>query len=47
MDELVYVAKKCEKYDPTDPTNGQKDISVQLVLSLALGASAFIAFCVC
>lgn len=39
------VAKDCPKYDPTDPANGQKQIYVQLVLSVALGASAFLAFC--
>ncbi|KAJ5032320.1 uncharacterized protein L3040_008927 [Drepanopeziza brunnea f. sp. 'multigermtubi'] len=38
-------AKECPKYDPTDPANGQKQIYVQLVLSLALGAAAFLGFC--
>ncbi|CZT09922.1 hypothetical protein WAI453_007110 [Rhynchosporium graminicola] len=37
--------KKCTVGDPTDPSNGQKQIWVQLVLSLALGLSAFIGFC--
>jgi hypothetical protein len=36
----------CPKYDPTDPANGQKQIYVQLVLSLALGLTAFFGFCV-
>jgi hypothetical protein len=39
-------AKKCTPIDPTDPANGQQDIYVQLVLSLALGVSAFVGFCV-
>lgn len=34
------------QYDPIDPKNGQKDTVVQLVLSLGLGVSAFLAFCV-
>jgi hypothetical protein len=38
--------KNCTAYNPTDPANGQKDIYVQLVLSLALGVSAFLGFCV-
>jgi hypothetical protein len=38
--------KTCETYDPTDPKNSQQDIYVQLVLSLALGLSAFLGFCV-
>lgn len=41
------VAEKCTKYDPTDPANGQKQIYTQLVLSAALGISAFLGFCVC
>jgi len=40
------ITEKCENYDPTDPANGEKQIYVQLVLSLALGVSAFIGFCV-
>jgi hypothetical protein len=40
------VAKECPKVDPTDPTKDQKQIYVQLVLSLALGISAFLGFCV-
>jgi hypothetical protein len=40
------VAKKCDKYDPTDPRKQQGSIYVQLVLSLALGVSAFVGFCV-
>jgi hypothetical protein len=39
------VAKKCDKYDPTDPRKQQGSIYVQLVLSLALGVSAFVGFC--
>jgi len=39
------LAKKCDPTDPTDPNNGQKQIYVQLVLSLALGLSAFLGFC--
>jgi len=47
MDDFVDVLeKKCKKYDPSDPKNAQTALSVQFVLSLALGASAFIAFCV-
>lgn len=38
--------KSCPKVDPTDPVNGQKQIYVQLVLSLALGLTAFLGFCV-
>lgn len=38
--------KKCPQYDPSDPDNGQKDLYVQLALSLALGVSAFLGFCV-
>jgi calcium permeable stress-gated cation channel len=38
--------KECPKPDLTDPANGQKQIYVQAVLSLALGATAFICFCV-
>lgn len=38
--------KDCPKPDLTDPTIGQKQIYVQAVLSLALGASAFFGFCV-
>jgi len=36
----------CKPYDPTDPANSQKDLPVQLVLSLSLGVSAFVGFCV-
>lgn len=47
MDTISSLTKpKCKPYDPSDPSNGRKDIVVQLVLSLALGASAFIGFCV-
>ena len=42
----LMVAKKCKSYDPTDPNNGQQNIYVQLVLSLALGISAFLGFCI-
>lgn len=45
MNTLKNATEKCE-YDALDPTNGQKDTVVQLVLSLALGVSAFIGFCV-
>jgi hypothetical protein len=41
--------RTCTKTDPTNPAahEDQKDkIYVQLVLSLALGVSAFLAFCV-
>lgn len=40
------IAEACDKYDPTNPKNGEKDVYVQLVLSVALGLSAFIGFCV-
>lgn len=40
------MGKNCTASDPTDPANGQKDVYVQLALSLALGVSAFVAFCV-
>ncbi|KAF4626135.1 hypothetical protein G7Y89_g12026 [Cudoniella acicularis] len=41
------MAKECpNKGDPTDPRNGQQQILVQLVLSLALGISAFFGFCI-
>ncbi|TVY15078.1 Calcium permeable stress-gated cation channel 1 [Lachnellula arida] len=40
------MAENCTVSDPTDPANGQKDVYVQLVLSLALGVSAFVAFCI-
>jgi len=36
---------RCEPYNPTDPANSSKDLPVQLVLSLALGLSAFVGFC--
>ncbi|RDW64203.1 DUF221-domain-containing protein [Coleophoma crateriformis] len=39
------IAEKCRKVDPTDPTQGQSDTIVQLVIALALGLSAFIGFC--
>jgi calcium permeable stress-gated cation channel len=42
----VEIEEKCSKYNPADPKNGQKDIYVQLVISLALGVSAFFGFCV-
>jgi hypothetical protein len=38
--------KECPSYDPTDPANSNQQIYVQLVLSLALGLSAFLGFCV-
>ncbi|KAL3417820.1 hypothetical protein PVAG01_10830 [Phlyctema vagabunda] len=38
--------KKCSKVNPTDPTAQEPtDIIVQIVLSLALGLSAFLGFC--
>ena len=37
--------KKCPRDEFVQP--GDKDIQVQLVISLALGISAFLAFCVC
>jgi len=40
------VTEECPKYDPNDPANGNKQVYVQLVLSLALGVSAFFGFCV-
>ncbi|KAL2072731.1 hypothetical protein VTL71DRAFT_12074 [Oculimacula yallundae] len=42
---LSIAPKKCTVRDPTDPSNGQNQIYVQLVLSLALGMSAFLGFC--
>jgi hypothetical protein len=38
--------RECKGYDPTDPANSNQNIYVQLVLSLALGLSAFFGFCV-
>jgi hypothetical protein len=38
--------KECQSPDLSDPASGQKQIAVQAVLSLALGATAFICFCV-
>ena len=38
--------EECTKYDPNDPANGNKQVYVQLVLSLGLGISAFFGFCV-
>lgn len=38
-------AKNCSREDFTQP--GSTDTTVQLVISLALGFSAFFAFCVC
>lgn len=35
----------CKLSDPTDPSNSSTDIAVQLVLSFALGLTAFLAFC--
>ncbi|KUJ22613.1 DUF221-domain-containing protein [Mollisia scopiformis] len=46
MDDFVSaLAKKCNKVDPTAPTTSKGGIVVQLVLSLALGVSAFFGFC--
>lgn len=37
----------CKGYDPTNPySQDNTDTIVQLVISLALGVSSFIAFCV-
>lgn len=36
----------CHGDDAVSPSAGQKDIYVQLVLSLGLGVSSFVAFCV-
>jgi hypothetical protein len=38
--------RTCQKVDPTKPSVGKDGINVQLVLSLALGLSAFFGFCV-
>lgn len=38
--------KECQSPDLSDPASGQKQIRVQAVLSLALGATAFLFFCV-
>lgn len=50
MDILALdLAKTCDRIDttdPTDPRNQQVSIYVQLVLSLALGLSAFVGFSV-
>lgn len=48
MDGLSIAKNRtCRKIDPTNPhATGQNEIYVQLVLSLALGISAFFAFCV-
>ncbi|KAF8851454.1 DUF221-domain-containing protein [Acephala macrosclerotiorum] len=45
-DFATEASKKCKTYDPTDPKNSQGPIYVQLVLSLALGLSAFFGFCI-
>ncbi|PMD39672.1 DUF221-domain-containing protein [Hyaloscypha variabilis F] len=37
--------RTCQKVDPTKPSVGKDGINVQLVLSLALGLSAFFGFC--
>ncbi|TAQ83945.1 hypothetical protein B7494_g7730 [Chlorociboria aeruginascens] len=39
------IAEECRPQNPTDPANGQNQVLVQLVLSLALGVSAFFGFC--
>jgi hypothetical protein len=41
----INMVKNCSTEDPTRP-NTQADVKVQLVLSLALGISAFVGFCV-
>ncbi|RDL36906.1 Uncharacterized protein BP5553_06258 [Venustampulla echinocandica] len=46
MEANVAVSKDCSAIDVTDPKNIRQDISVQLVLSLALGVSAFFGFCI-
>lgn len=44
--EIFKALDECKGEDPTNIENGQKDIYVQLVISVALGVSSFIAFCV-
>ncbi|KAH8602919.1 hypothetical protein B0O99DRAFT_647721 [Bisporella sp. PMI_857] len=46
MDAFNSSLKSCDAYDPTNPRGPQKEIYVQLVLSLALGVSAFVGFCI-
>ncbi|KAH8815412.1 hypothetical protein F5884DRAFT_723472 [Xylogone sp. PMI_703] len=46
MDDFTAYNKTCPKTDHTDPTRGQTQTYVQLVLSSALGVSAFLAFCI-
>ena len=45
MNNVFFFDDECKGRDPTDPTNSSTDIAVQLVLSSALGLSAFFAFC--
>lgn len=33
--------------NPTDPVTGQRDLYTQLIISLGLGVSACLSFCVC
>lgn len=44
--DILRTLDECKGDDVTDPRNGQKDTPVQLVISLAIGLSSFIAFCV-
>lgn len=46
MDALRAPEKDCPTYDPTHVEGQQTAIYVQLVLSLTLGVSAFLGFCV-
>lgn len=45
----VVIEKPDDPHEPRwgDQTRGQRDLYTQLVLSLALGLTAFFAFCVC
>jgi len=48
MSDFGIAEQKCpDSYNPTDPAESSGQIYVQLVLSLALGVSAFLTFCVC
>lgn len=46
MDAPRAPEKNCTTYDPTSVDGQQTAIYVQLVLSLSLGISAFLGFCV-
>ncbi|QSZ35252.1 hypothetical protein DSL72_008121 [Monilinia vaccinii-corymbosi] len=45
MDAPIALEKNCTAYDPTNVDGQQTAIYVQLVLSLSLGISAFLGFC--